>query len=150
MKILAVITPAEAPIATDLGNLRFRCERAWTFRILFSDGTYLDATIPVGFICDLYSVPWLFRWLVPKSQHSNIAAWVHDWLFATVGLRPAAHCPPVITLAEANWCLDYVARQTKVSAFKRPLIYAGVSLGGSIPWNRLERAGHSLANPAMN
>lgn len=147
--LLAVLVPDEAPLCVDLGGFRYRCERAWTFTILFEDRPPLTTTIPVGFVCDLFSVPPVIQWFIPKAQASNIAAWVHDWLFATVGLRPTAADPSPINLSGANWCLEYVAKHTKIPWITRRLIMRGLSIGSWKPWNELKRAGHSLATPKM-
>lgn len=149
MRVTAVITPEYSPLCVSLGNFLLRCERAWSFTIVFSDGTSITATIPPEFVCDLYSVPWVFQWLIPKSQNSDIPAWVHDFLLATCGLRISADSAPILTLEECNWCLDYLGRLKKVNRFKRPLIALGVQLGSGRIWQSYLAAGYSLARPRM-
>lgn len=36
--------------------------------------------VPIGSPSDFFSIPWGFRWLLPKSQKGNQAAVLHDYL----------------------------------------------------------------------
>lgn len=149
-KLVDIITPAESPSGRSIGHFRFRLTEAWPFTLIFDDGTRYEGSIPIGFVGDLFSSPWIAQFFVPKSQGSDKGAWLHDWLFATVGLRKTAKDEPLVSLAQANWAMAYVNAKERVNVFQRWFLKTGVNLGGWIPWNDYRRAGHSLTYPKMS
>jgi hypothetical protein len=79
--------------------------------------------IPQGYRSDLLTVPWAFRWLIPRAERGRRAAWVHDWLCDT---RPD-WCDSTL----AHRILDETLRlEPGVPAWKRRAIMAGVWIGG--------------------
>lgn len=71
-------------------------------------------TVPAGYVCDLASVPRVWRWLVDRDGLAQ-AALLHDWL---LGLR--------LSRVVADACFYEAARATGVSAIQAWMAYAGV------------------------
>ena len=81
--------------------------------------------VPSGFVTDLASVPRLFWRIFPKSGPYNKAAVIHDWMYRN-HLFDRYDCDDIFLDAMLFDGVGY---------FKAHLIWAGVRLGGCIPWN---------------
>jgi hypothetical protein len=85
--------------------------------------------IPKGFVTDLASIPYGFRWLFPKSGEYNKAVTVHDWLYKT----------QLHTRLESDDILLEAMAFEGVGFAKRYTIYWAVRAGGWYPWGTEER-----------
>lgn len=140
-----VILPATMPPTISLGRGRWRTTEEWAFRILDQ-----WATIPSGFVCDLFSVPFPLNILIPRDEQDNRPALIHDWLYATVGLRFTHADKPLLVRAECDLALREACRQAGFPWRRRTSIYTGVRIGGWKPWNELAAAGHSVTHPKLD
>lgn len=131
MIIARIEHPELPPLCRLLGNFRFRSEEEWPFAIILSDGARLPFVIPKHFECDLYSVPRFFQRLVPKSQISDVPAWLHDYAYGTGGFRMLPSDQPFMTRAMID--KDILLRSMKAynfPAWHQFAIYQPVRLGG--------------------
>lgn len=140
-----VILPATMPPTVSLGNGRWRSTVEWSFRICD-----MWATVPAGFVCDLFSVPFPLSILIPRDEPDNRPAFIHDWLYATVGMRPHFMSKPLFSREECDAALREACRQARFPARRVWSIYTGVRIGGWVPWSKLDEAGYSIANPKLD
>ena len=86
--------------------------------------------VPVGFICDLASVPKLFIALAPDWQQSARSGVLHDWLYRTGRLARAA----------ADAMFRAALRSDGVGRFRAWAMYQAVRIGGRRAWRRYREA----------
>ncbi|WP_372830986.1 DUF1353 domain-containing protein [Pontibacterium sp.] len=78
-----------------------------------------------GFICDLASIPRIFRPVFPVHGKHTRAAVIHDWLYRNkLGKRK-----------EADLIFLEAMEELGVSRFKRYTMYAAVRAGGWTYWS---------------
>jgi len=92
-----------------------------SFTVTWRDGVW---TIPQGFESDLASIPRIFQGLIPKVGKHIQPAITHDWFYVNGG----------ITKAEADDMFLDGMEYTKVSWWKRRLMYRAVRVGGNGIW----------------
>lgn len=85
-------------------------------------------TVPEGFVTDLASIPRVFRWLLGRWGRYGWAAVLHDAMYR--GLFPG------ITRGQADYLLLVFMEARDTPTWQQVLIYAGVRLGGWVPWMR--------------
>lgn len=85
--------------------------------------------VPAKFITDLASIPQFLWNILPPIGAYDAAAVVHDYLYLYNGF----------TRKQADDVLNEAMGELEVIAWKRRLIYAGVRVGGWLPWNRYRR-----------
>ena len=85
--------------------------------------------VPIGFITDLASIPWGFRWILPKSGDYNRSCVIHDWLYAN-HLFSRYKCDNILLEAMQFEGVSYITRYT---------IYMAVRAGGWVPWANEKR-----------
>lgn len=141
---MKIFMPPEFPACRSLGGGRWRLLEPWTF---FVDG--FPATAIPGFVCDLYSSPWVFTMAIPSDELDNRPALMHDWLYATVGLRKTQFKPSVFSRGQADEVLREAMQMCGFSWARRNVIHLGVRIGGGSPWGEYTRKGYSVANPCM-
>jgi hypothetical protein len=86
--------------------------------------------VPKGFVTDFASIPqplWSLG-LTPYGQYSR-AALIHDYLYWSQGCGRE----------QADRILVIAMKESKVGQFDEALIYQGVNLGGTGPWNQNAR-----------
>jgi len=71
---------------TQLPNGRWITDRQFTYCVGAEESDD-KIVVPKGSPSDFFSIPWGFRWLLPKSQKGNQAAVLHDYLCANPGRR---------------------------------------------------------------
>lgn len=92
----------------------------------------LHLTIPVGFITDLASIPKVLRNTFDVEGRSRAPAILHDWLY----------CTQHTTRAFADSLLRQALVAYGESQATAWVYWAGVRLGGWLPWSeRLQRGG---------
>ena len=69
----------EPLIVQDLGNGRWRVEAGFRYYI-GSNHSEVFIDVPDGYETDFFSIPKFVRWLLPKTQHGNQAAVLHDYM----------------------------------------------------------------------
>lgn len=141
---LQVTFPLEMPLARSLGNGRWRIAEDWLFCI---NGKPFK--LPMGFVTDLYSVPWPLTLLIPRDEQDNRPSAIHDAAYATVGFRKTA-ADEGFSRAQCDLLIFITALQCGLGLRRALSIYLGVRIGGWLPWGKLKRAGHSLDNPMMD
>lgn len=87
-----------------------------------------DLIVPAGFVTDLASIPRILYALIPVNGRHRAAAILHDWLYETQPL-PRAECDRLFLDAMADSGVRWTQRQA---------MYAGVRIGGWVPWSRRE------------
>lgn len=113
------------------------------FEYWIDDNTFVR--VEPGFITDFASVPRIFWNILPPWGKYGEAAVIHDHLYRTLG--------EVESLESKNgkkhltrWQCDLVFRRAMkdlgVAAWKRWVMWAGVRIGGWIPWHKYKRAHH--------
>lgn len=142
--MMSLIIPDEMPLCRSLGRGRWEVCEPWTFVV---EG--YKTTIPIGFVTDLFSVPWPISLFIPKDQRDNRPALIHDWLYATVGLRETSFHGSRVSWFQANRALDVAAVKCGLSWIQRELIIAGLMIGSAAVWRKYEFAGYSLTNPCL-
>lgn len=111
------------------GSLREGRQEVTTADVLTyitDDNTIIS--VPKGFITDFASVPFWLDGLIPSFGPWAKAAIIHDYLYATAGLRRG--------LSRA-WCDRVFLEALKacgVSLWRRNAMWAAVRLGGSGGW----------------
>jgi hypothetical protein len=100
----------------------------------------LDALIavPTGFMTDLASIPRFVQPFIPKEGKYNRPAVVHDWLYAKGRIAMIGDGRPV-KRKEADDVLYEAMRCCGVRKSQAFAIYAGVRLGGGVPWGKYRR-----------
>lgn len=88
--------------------------------------------VNMGFLCDLASIPRLFRPLIPVNGRHRKAAVLHDWLYAHQGRIKGKN----VTRAEADLLFLEGMRACDVPNWKANLMYLAVRVGGWLPWGR--------------
>jgi hypothetical protein len=111
----------------DDGTFRLAAPLVYTTNVLGDDRTII---VPEGFVTDLYSVPKALQWFVARIQSSTAPAVVHDFLYSTVGDGAR------FTRDECDEVLLEAMRDRGISWWDRSRIYAGVRLGGWLPWSK--------------
>ena len=115
-------------------------------------GTSIFVEVPRGFITDLASIPRAIRWLVPKVGRDSAASAVHDVLYRigavitaieVEGIEHTSSTPISRGVADSIYHQALVA--SKVGAWRRKLLYHGVSTFGWIAWNRYRKNGYGTA-----
>lgn len=91
-------------------------------------------TVPAGFVTDLASIPRIIQNLIPKEGRYNRPAVVHDFLYRLGAYRGAP-----IPRKTADQVLLEAMYAAGVDADRADVIYAGVRLGGWLPWRRYRR-----------
>jgi len=89
-------------------------------------------TVPKGFVCDLASIPRVFRLMVEVNGRHREAATLHDWLYYKKG-----HGAKYVLLTREQ-CDDlfYEAMiNSGVPAWKAWTMWAGVRMGGWVAWS---------------
>lgn len=96
------------------------------------DATIKDSTesitVPVGFMTDFASVPFLLRGLIPRWGKHGKAAVIHDWLYWQQ--------PNGVTREQADDVMDQGMRVLEVNPLSRKAILRGVQLFGFIAWRK--------------
>jgi hypothetical protein len=132
------------PATRSLGRGRWLLLEDWEFIL---NGKLI--TIPKGFVTDLYSIPWPWCWFFNPDQTDNRPALIHDWLFATCGLRPTATDESVFNLTQVNTALRFAMEVCNLPWISKKAIYRGVDVGSWVIWGRYLRAGYSQQNPKL-
>ncbi|NMF98373.1 DUF1353 domain-containing protein [Aromatoleum toluolicum] len=92
-----------------------------------------DLVVPSGFVTDLASIPRLLHAVMPVNGAHRAAAILHDWLYETQQFtRAQSDCLFLAAMADSG-----------VGLAQRYAMYAGVRVGGWLPWSR--RAGGASA-----
>lgn len=94
-------------------------------------------TVPVGFKTDMASIPKLLWNVLPPIGKYDAAAVIHDYLYQ----RPkwTTLNAKYLTRAQSDGVLREAMQILGVGAFTRWVIYAGVRLGGWVPWNNYRK-----------
>jgi hypothetical protein len=87
--------------------------------------------VPVGFVTDFASIPWIVQWRIPKLGPWNRAATIHDWMYSQGKFNgtPMSRKTADRVLLEA---LSITVPAAEVSL----MIFEGVRLGGWWAWWR--------------
>lgn len=116
----AVLSPVGSKNWKLLEELRYRTPRGDLIRI------------PKRFICDLASIPRLFRIFIGVNGKHRQAAIVHDWLYYKKGHAALRQ----FTREECDQIFYDAMIDCDVSEWKAYLMWAAVRLGGWIAWQR--------------
>lgn len=147
------IMPDEMPATKSLGLGYWRLTEPWEFSLLltFESGEMrvIKTTVPAGFVTDLFSTPWIVQFRISRDQYDNRPALVHDWLYATCGLRADRFSPSILNCSESDLALRAAMIKVGFPGYRTFSIYRGVWLGGWITWNKYLNAGYSLAYPKL-
>ena len=112
---------------TDLGNGKWKVERSFRYYVGEENSTdFVD--VPIDYETDFFSIPIVFRWLLPKTQQGNQSSVLHDFLYTTRGengKRTRKECDDIFL--EAMEVLN-------VSWIKRRTMYTAVRVGGGFAW----------------
>lgn len=133
------------PPTVSLGHGRWKLAEPWDFSV---GGLHLR--VPEGFLCDLFSVPFPLSILIPKDEKDNRPALIHDYLYATVGLRATCWDEPVLNREMCDALLREACRQCEFPRRRIWSIHTGVRLGGFKAWHQLASDGYSLQRPKMD
>ena len=102
---------------TQTGPASWRLDAAVTYHVgALPSPLGWTVTVPAGYVCDLASVPRVWRWLVDRDGLAP-AALLHDWLLSLGYSRVVADA-----------CFYEAARACGASALQASLAYAGVRL----------------------
>lgn len=107
----------------DEGGFPFRLLKPLIYTSLYSGQIF----VPKGFKTDMASIPRLLWNLLPPIGTYDKAAVLHDFLYATA--------PHGMSRKEADVILNQAMEICGVGSFRRFIIYAGVRVGGWVPWN---------------
>jgi hypothetical protein len=90
----------------------------------------LRITVPARFVCDLASIPRVFRLVIPVNDRHRQAAVLHDWLYYKRGKLPSGH----LTRAQCDRIFLNAMAETGVPRWKRYSMYFAVRAGGYVAW----------------
>lgn len=114
-------------------------------RYLFSNGLIID--VPARYICDLASVPWLVRGLLPSKVKSSAGAVLHDRCYShaeEVQEQIRATQPQFSDFVMDRWVADGLARlvwdATPDMKLYDWIYWAGVRIGGGRAWRKHREA----------
>lgn len=136
--------PMEMPGTRSIGSGKWRLIEDWPFQL--NERAFV---VPMGFVTDLYSVPWGLNLLFPRDERDNRPGVIHDWFYATGGLR-ATDTDEGLPRTIGDRMLLITCLQCSFRVSRANAIHAGVRIGGWLPFNRLAKAGHSISNPMMD
>lgn len=112
------------PLVREVSDDCWRLEEPLAYDSAVLDRT---VTVPVGFTTDFYSIPrWLPLAYAVLSGGSKGPAILHDFFYQTHKVRRAT----------ADRVLYEAMEAVGIPLWKRGPIYAGVRLGGWVPWSR--------------
>lgn len=112
--------------------------RRLTYRT--NDGWLIEA--PAGFVTDFASIPRLLWTLIPPRGRYNRAAIIHDFLYQHAPRDPRTG--EACTRGRADAILGEACENCDDRYTQRKAIFAGVRLGGWVPWRRYRRAATAL------
>lgn len=102
--------------------------------------------VPLGFISDGASIPYRLRWLAGHPFGEALrSAIVHDWLYWKHTVQKGDMVRQ-ISRKEADDIMLKAMVVEQVGSFRRPLIYRGVRVGGSLPWAEEQLASEKIAS----
>lgn len=101
--------------------------------LIYQHHTHGEIIVPGGFLSDFASVPWFFSRIVPRIYATAAPAVVHDYLYSTCGLD-------CFTREQCDQIFADALRDIGFHEWRIKAAYAGVRLGGGIPWARYEAA----------
>ncbi len=110
---------------------RFRLYHSFIYRWRFkSKGFLCEAVthVPVGFLTDFASIPWLARVIIPKLGKWTKASVVHDYHYQN-GI-------PSLTRAQADRCFLDGMKDLGVAKWQRALMYWAVRVGAGKAWRK--------------
>ena len=87
--------------------------------------------VPAKFVTDLASIPQFLWNILPPIGAYDAAAVVHDYLYLNNG----------VTRKQADDVLNEAMGELEVDDWRRRMIYAGVRVGGWVPWNQYRTSG---------
>jgi hypothetical protein len=110
-------------ISPSADSMRWRLERSFDFRTSSHLGQVSIGAAP-GFMTDFASVPFPFRWLLPKWGRYGRAAVIHDWLYSQ----------QMYSKEFADDAFLEGMTISKVSWLVRRVMYLAVSWFGAFAW----------------
>lgn len=110
------------------GGKLFRLEEQLVYEI-GHEGSGRCVVVPRGFVTDFASIPRLSQVLIPKDVGRR-AAIVHDWLYATKGLKGA------FTRKRCDEIFLEAMEVLQVPALVRWTMYLAVRAGGWVVWRQ--------------
>lgn len=96
--------------------------------------------VPAKFVTDMASIPQFLWNVLPPIGSYDAAAVVHDYLYLNNG----------VTRKQADDVLNEAMGELEVAAWKRRLIYAGVLIGGWLPWSKYRESDEKAVTSARN
>lgn len=133
-------TQDENPLGRFLSNgCDFRLHEPLPYE-LGKEGSGVWIVAPRWFVTDWASIPRALQWLIPKDRGRR-AAVIHDWLYATRGLRgqySRAECDAIFLEA-----MEVIG----VHPVTRRAMWLGVRAGGWLPWMRAAKATPRIEPP---
>lgn len=96
--------------------------------------------VPTGFLTDFTSIPRGLWNLLPPTGRYGKAAVVHDFLYQDRVIRSGTLVFRLCDRGEADKIFLEAMGVLGVGWLTRHTIYAGVRLGGWLPWNRYRRS----------
>jgi len=141
--------PDTMPLCRSLGRGKWRTAEEWRFAIVYG-GEEILCKVPAGFVTDLFSVPRVFQNIVTPDGNDARPSLVHDYCYATSGLREDARHAPRLTREECDLALLLAMKETGFPLIRRHTIHRAVRLGGWLPWRKLVSDGCSIATPRMD
>lgn len=121
--VAGFLSPCELELKDARDDGLWLVEQPLSYASVAVPGLY---TVPVGFETDLASVPRLPFLFELCGMTSNEAAVLHDWLYAT---QP-------VTRVQADCLLREASKVTGVPCWRRWMMWAGVRIGGRLPWDK--------------
>ena len=104
--------------------------KLWVLRKNFKYQTIRGEIInvPEGFFTDFASIPWLFRWFIPKWGKYGEASVIHDWLYWNQS--------DDFDRNKSDWIFKEAMGFSNVNRFKKFIIYQAVHIFGKCPWEK--------------
>ena len=96
-------------------------------------------TVPKGFKTDFASIPRILQILVPKNGSHDAAAIIHDFLYRRQPFVPSpapSQAMQRISRKDADRLFRRIMRELGVNCIRYNLMYAGVRIGGWVPFNK--------------
>lgn len=141
---LQLTFPMEMPATRSQGKGKWKLIEPWVFNL-----NQHRFTVPEGFITDLYSVPWGISLFFPRDEKDNRAGLIHDYFYATAGLRATAN-DKQLDREIGDRLLLIACLQCAFRVSRAMSIHAGVRAGGWYQFGKLTKAGYSIEHPMMD
>jgi len=124
-------------IVTPVDGRRWKLVEPFRYRIGSMDSDKI-ITVPVGFVTDFASIPWLFWQLLPAWGRYGKAAVVHDYLYQRHMIQVSENLYLTFSRYQADDIFYEAMLVGNTRHWKAKLMWLAVRICGWLAWRRKE------------